>query len=443
MDISIRLGNASVKLNTNMLMCKLMLFSILIPARGSILGITFGANLILLLCFAGQFLASQKLVSNIPKFCLAYILISLFEILIHFSDKSLSNNIIAVARLIAPMYVILIGVTDLEKFRSMLQFIVKVFTVYGVLGIIETLTHFNFFDAVTGTKVVYEHANELRFGLARNRGALDVSINNGMLLCMVLCIAAYVLIYSSPKGHKFYKCCYLIIFIDTFLTLSRGIWMELIATQVLIFLALTSKEKRKILAKIFIAIVLIVAVLSILSPKVLNNITYIVQEMMKSIFDALTGADTSDTSEMNYGVGHRFALWSWVWEKTQGYLIFGTGYSIPFVYVVSPTYIKESIEVMWLYMLYHVGFVGLFGYIIYQIGSICYMIKGYVLEKNILENKKVTFNYVILVATILYFFTQFSCSAFEDLRFYYIMLSLTLAYNRILLRQKKECKDSI
>ena len=260
MDISIRLGNASVKLNTNMLMCKLMLFSILIPARGSILGITFGANLILLLCFAGQFLASQKLVSNIPKFCLAYILISLFEILIHFSDKSLSNNIIAVARLIAPVYVILIGVTDLEKFRSMLQFIVKVFTVYGVLGIIETLTHFNFFDALTGTKVVYEHANELRFGLARNRGALDVSINNGMLLCMVLCIAAYVLIYSSKKEHKFYMCCYLIIFIDTFLTLSRGIWMELIATQVLIFLALTSKEKRKILAKIFIAIVLIVAV---------------------------------------------------------------------------------------------------------------------------------------------------------------------------------------
>ena len=65
------------------------------------------------------------------------------------------------------------------------------------------------------------------------------------------------------------------------------------------------------------------------------------------------------------------------------------------------------------------------------------MIKGYVLEKNILENKKVTFNYVILVATILYFFTQFSCSAFEDLRVYYIMLSLTFAYNRILLRQKK------
>ena len=152
--------------------------------------------------------------------------------------------------------------------------------------------------------------------------------------------------------------------------------MELIATQVLIFLALTSKEKRKILAKIFIAIVLIVAVLSILSPKILNNITYIVQEMMKSIFDALTGADTSDTSEMNYGVGHRFALWSWVWEKTQGYLIFGTGYSIPFVYVVSPTYIKESIEVMWLYMLYHVGFVGLFGYIIYQIGSNCFVLKS-------------------------------------------------------------------
>lgn len=435
MNISIKIGDFSFKQNTGVLFCELLLFSVLIPSRGSILGISFLPNLILLVCFIGQFLTSSKVVRDIPKFCIIYILISVFGILIHFSDKSLSNNVISIVRLIAPVYIILVGITDIDRWMSMLKFIVKAFTVYGVFGIIESLTHFNIYDALTGTKVVYEHANELRFGLARNRGVADVSINNGMLLCLVLCIAAYVLIYASKKEKWFYKLCYMIIFADTFLTLSRAIWMELILTQVLIFIVLTSKEKLKIVAKILIAVAIAVTVLSVISPKILDSVTHIITEMFSSIFDSLTGAETSDTSEMSYGVGHRFALWGWVWEKTQGYLLFGTGYAIPFVYIASPTYVKESIEVMWLYLLYHVGFVGLFGYIIYQIGSIVYMIKGHVLEKALLKDKKVTFNYVMLIATVLYFFTQFSCSAFEDLRFYYIMLALVFAYNRIC-RQK-------
>lgn len=431
MNISIKIGNFTVKQNISVLFCELLLFYVLIPLRGRIFGISFAANLVLIMCFVGQFLVSQRVVYDIPKFCVVYILISIFGILIHYSDRSLVDNVIVIIRFIAPFYIILIGITSMDGFMTMLQYIVKIFTIYGIFGIIEALTHFNIFDALTGTKVVYEAANELRFGLARNRGAANISINNGMLLCLVLCIAAYVLIYASKRNRKWYQLCYLIIFVDTFLTLSRAVWMELVITQILIFVVLAPKSKLKVIGKILLICICGGLLLLIIKPDLLEKITYIFKEMFSSTYDAFSGSDTSESSEMSYGVGHRFILWKWVWEKVQGYLIFGTGDKIPFIYVASSGYIKESIEVMWLYMLYRMGLVGLFGYIVFQIGSIVHMIKGHKLEKKVFEDKKVTFNYVMLVATALYFFTQFSCSGFEDLKFYYIMLALVFAYNKI------------
>lgn len=431
MDISIKIGNFTLKQNITVLFCELLLFYVLIPTRGRVLGIPALANIVLLGCFVGQILISKKIVRNIPRFFVAYIWISIFGILVHFTDRSLIDNAISIIKIIAPFYIILVGITTMDRFMVMLRFIVKAFTVYGVFGIIETITKFNIFDALTGTKVVYEHANALRFGLARNRGALDVSINNGMLLCLVLCVAAYVLIYASKKERKWYQLCYIIIFVDTFLTLSRAIWMELIITQILIFVVLTPRSKRKIIGRILLICVCGGLILMLIKPDVLEKVVYIFKEMFSSTYDAFSGTDTAESGEMSYGVGHRFLLWKWVWEKTQGYLLLGTGYAIPFVYVATPTYIKKSIEVMWLYMFYHVGFVGLFGYIVFQIGSITHMIKGHKAEKKVDEDKKITFNYVMLVATVLYFVTQFSCSAFEDLKFYYIMLALVFAYNKI------------
>lgn len=438
MDISIKIGNYTIKQNIGFLFCELMMFYVLIPTRGRIFGISFGANLVLLVCFLGQFLVSKKLTRDIPKYCMLYIWISVFCTLVHFTDRSIVNNVIAIIKLIAPFYVVVIGITNINQFDSFLKFIVKIFTVYGVFGIVETVTHFNIFDAITGTKVVYEHANSLRFGLARNRGLADVSINNGMLLCLVLCIAAYVLIYATKKERKWYQISYIIIFIDAFLTLSRAIWLELLITQILIFIVLAPKSKIKVIGKIIAVGVVGALLLVCIDSELLEKIKVIFTGMFSSTYDAITGAETSEATDMSYGVGHRFVLWAWVWEKAQGNLIFGASASNPFIYISPAGYVKESIEVMWLFKLYNTGFVGLLGYIIFQIGSIKCMIRGNKLEKELYKDKKVSFNYVMLVATVLYFVTQFSCSAFEDLKFYYIILALLFCYNRICKGKYKE-----
>lgn len=431
MDISIKIGNYKIKQNVGLLFCELLMLYVLIPTRGRIFGISFGANLVLLVCFIGQFLVSKKLTRDIPRYCMLYIMISIFCTLVHFSDRSIVNNVIAIIKLIAPFYIVVMGIKKIEQFEELLKFIVKIFTVYSVFGIVETFTHFNIFDAITGTKVVYEHANSLRFGLARNRGLADVSINNGMLLCLVLCIAAYVLVYASKKERKWYQISYILIFVDAFLTLSRAIWLELIITQVLIFIVLAPKNKRKVIGRIITIGVVGALLLLCISPELLDKISAIFTGMFSSTYDAITGSETSEATEMSYGVGHRFALWLWVWEKAQGSLIFGASASNPFIYISPSGYIKESIEVMWLFKLYNTGFVGLIGYIVFQIGSIRCMIKGNRLEKEVYQEKRVTFNYVMLVATLLYFVTQFSCSAFEDLKFYYIILALLFCYNKI------------
>lgn len=438
MDISIKIGNYTIKQNIGFLFCEVLMFYVLIPTRGRIFGITFGANLVLLVCFIGQFLVSKKLTRDIPRYCILYILISVFCTLVHFSDGSIVNNIIAIIKLIAPFYVIVIGIQNMDQFERLLKFIVKIFTVYSVFGIMETFIHFNIFDVITGTKVVYEHANTLRFGLARNRGLADISINNGMLLCLVLCVAAYVLIYSSKKDRKWYQISYILIFIDAFLTLSRAIWLELLITQILIFIVLAPKSKLKVIGKIITIGAVGALLLVCISPELLEKIGVVFTGMFSSTYDAITGAETSEATDMSYGVGHRFALWAWVWEKAQGHLIFGASASNPFIYISPSGFVKESIEVMWLFKLYNTGFVGLLGYIIFQIGSIKCMLRGNQLEKEVFKDKKVTFNYVMLTATVLYFITQFSCSAFEDLKFYYIILALLFCYNRMCRGKYKE-----
>ena len=143
------------------------------------------------------------------------------------------------------------------------------------LGKANTLASRRAALAYTKTQVVHEHANSLRFGLARNRGLADVSINNGMLLCLVLCIAAYVLIYATKKERKWYQISYILIFLDAFLTLSRAIWLELLITQILIFIVLAPKSKLKIIGKI-IAIGVIGALLLVcISPELLEKISFV------------------------------------------------------------------------------------------------------------------------------------------------------------------------
>lgn len=413
-------------------LCQLLIITLFLPERGSILGVRY--SILLIICCFFQFLIAKQKSVKIPLYYWVYTLIEIFLVIIHFEDRTIFYHVIAILQIIGSTYVILKGIRTERQFNQFLNFILIAFSIYAVLGIIESVFHINIFDILTGTTVEYVYANELRFGFARTRGALNVSINNGMLLCLVLCIAAYCII-NAPRNRKLkYKIAYSLIFLDCFLTLSRAVWIDIFLSQILIFISLSSKKKMVSLFKFIIGIIILLIIGSLISPKLVSSIANILNEMIGSIINVLGG---STTSEMQ-GEGDRLKLWVWVWNMVQNNLIVGVGYAQKFVYRISSFATKESIEVMWLYKLYRTGFVGLVGYIFFQFGDIIYLIKQWIRERRFRKKeKRVSFNYIVLIASITYFITQFSCSSFEDLRFFYIFISMTFVYNNIFNKRKK------
>lgn len=422
------------KISLKIGICLVMLLTIVFPTRGEILGL--GGGTILLMCCVGCIIVQGFKIKkvSIPIFYIIYVVLNVICMLYHKGDRSYYINLIETMNIIGVTYIILSSIKTKIDFDKFIDYIVYIFMIYAILGIIESFFHWNFFDLITHTEVVYKHANELRFGLARSRGATDISINNGMLLCLVLCIVAYKLINSNYKKRRIYFIAYILIFINAFCTLSRGIWIDLFLSQILIFLSLKSSKKLKVIFKIVMVAMTIFILGRLVAPNLIDKVFDIFNEMIGSIINVLGGSAESSMADE----GDRVSLWGWVWSSVQNKALWGLGYDAKFAYLTKAGAVKESIEVMWLYRLYQTGFMGLLSYIFFQLGSIIYATKKMMKKR---KREKVGFNYIFIVASIAYFITQFSCCAVEDLRFYYIMLSLLFCYNTIDKRNLKERLD--
>ena len=405
---------------------KLLLFAamltILIPTRGEIMGIGGPTFYVLFCAIAIMIKKGRK--TKIPKYYIIYLMITLVCIFVHFSERAVFIHIIACLDIIGFCFLASLAIENREDFFSFIRFIVAVFAIYAFFGIIESLLHFNIFDVLTGTSVEYTYANQLRFGLARSRGACDVSINNGMMLCMALCIAAYAMINADKREKKVFTAAYILIFINCFLTLSRGIWIDVLISQGLIFISQRPMKQvisiMKLLALAFVAVI----VCAVAAPSVLTSVGNITDSMVNSVIDIITGGSSSDLQ----GEGDRILLWGWVWSTVQDSLLWGKGYASEFAYLTSQGAVKESIEVMWLRELYKTGLVGMFGYIFFQLGTLIYTFKKR--EKGAIKKGKIGFNQIVLIICISYFITQFSCSCSEDLRFFYCIVGLLFVYNK-------------
>ena len=410
---------------TPMLICKVALLACFIPTRGSVFGINSG-TLLVACCFA-QFLLTRRKV-RIPVFYIVYTLFMAVCIVYHFATRTPYIHLIQICQIVGLVYIVLAAVRgNRKKFDELIDYVVIIASIYGLFGIIESFLKLNIFDILTGTEVVYEYANALRFGLARSRGATGTSINNGMLLCLMEGIVAYRLINCNSK-KKLYTAAYIIVFINCFCTLSRGVWLDFAISQALIFCMLRGDKKLMLVLKV-IAVSAVVFVLGMfLFPEAINGIVGIFNSMMESTIVSLSGESQGD--QMG-GIGDRLELWGWVWIATQGSLTWGKGFNSAFAYLTSAGAIKESIEVMWLYMLYRTGFVGMVGFILLQLGSLKYSIHSHLteLKSKIMPRGKVGFNYIFFSVSIAYYIAMFSCAGSEDLVFYYFFIGLLFSYN--------------
>lgn len=410
---------------TPMLICKIAILSCFIPNRGSILGVNSGT--LLVLCCGGQFLLTRRKI-NIPRFYIVYLISIIACIVAHFGSRTPYIHLIQICQVIGIVYVVLAAIRgSISKFEEILEFIIKIFALYAIFGIIESFFKVNIFDTLTGTQVVYEYANALRYGLARSRGAAGTSINNGMLLCLAEGLIAYKL-FKSYNKKNFHLFAYIVVFINCFLTLSRGVWLDLAISQMLIYLSLKGPKKLILFFKIVFAIAILLIIGQIAFPSVIGSLIEIIDSMINSIITSLSGGSSHD--EMG-GIGNRFELWGWVWISVKNSLMWGEGFSSHFSYLAPSGAVKESIEVMWLYLLYRTGLVGMIGFIWLQIGCLVYSIKMHIKE-NVFKNKhRFGFNYIFIAISISYYITMFSCAGSEDLIFYYFIIALLFSYNSL------------
>lgn len=318
---------------------------------------------------------------------------------------------------------ILYGITTKDAFNRFIDFIIVIFAIYALFCIIESITYFNIFDSLTHTKVEeYLFTNEIRFGFVRNRGAVDISINNGMLQCLVLSLCSYRI--ATNRQIK-YVVSFCLIFLASFLSLSRGVWVQLLISQALVVMVMPGRKKIMLILKTLLALFLVLLIGSVMSSGFTEKIADLIENMFLSIASVFTESNNSNM----IGVGHRFLLWSWVFNTIGSSLVFGLGVGANVSVTTSLGYNKVSIEVMWLYVMYQMGLIGLIGFVVFQIGSIRYSIKH--LKKKKYGDYYNNFNYYILAASVGYFIALFACSGFEDLRFYYIIVALGICYNHL------------
>lgn len=414
-----------MKININTFICKLLVLTCLIPLRGAIFGISGLGGKIRLFSFLLLILWRRSIEKvKIPGFYWFYF-ISYTLCVLHFRNSLVPLQIIEMLfAIIGVMYCVLTTIKCEKHFLSVIDFIIAIFAIYSILGIIESIFHWNFFDVLTGTQVEYIGANEIRFGLARNRGAYGVSINNGMILCLEACLTLYRMA-SSKNITVAYKVAYALIVLDAFLTLSRAVWLYLAFINIAVYLSMSLNKKVSLISKMFIVGLLILVLLSMFLPTALTSVLDIADKMIGSILE--TFGLTAEENEVG-DLGNRLDLWAWVWLSVRDSLLWGKGFLTQFSYNLG-NWNKESIEITWLYVLFRTGFIGLCGYLVFQIGCVYSAIKN--ITKNMKINLSEKFSFYFLIGTIGYFFAQFSASSDSDLVFYYILLALLISKSNL------------
>ena len=412
------------KVSKSLLFAKLMIVSFFLPNRGIFVGYQYLFQLLLFLLYIlanGNKIKINKLI--IPKWIIIYFFILGICILRHFDTRGVLWNLYDLVPAFAAISIIVnCIICNKNNFYKLIDFLLKIVTVYSILCIIESITGFNMYDFLTNDKVIYLFANEIRFGFVRNRGVFDVSINNGAFLTMNLCLCCYRLLSNRDKN---YKLMYLIIFVAAFLGMSRVIWIDLALSQTIIFLGLkTSKKIRYLLiGTLLVSISWIVG--SLLPSSFLGQFFNIIDEMIDTTISGIfvNNSTSTVTSESGlYGIGARFDLWVWVFEATKDKLLWGNGFQEIFRHVYTANTVKTSIEVMWLYRLFKTGLIGMFGLIFLQISSLLSSVK------NLKKYRKLTQNYFFIRCffgmCVGLFVAQLGYTSMEDFNFFFIYLGL-------------------
>ena len=349
-----------------------------------------------------------------------YLFTLLGSYVIHFSRPTSYYGILSVLGFfVCTRYLMCIQIKRQVDVNWIIDVVLFLGCIYAALCLIEDFTQFNLFDIVFSRSVISGGANSFRSGVFRGHGVCSVSTNNAMLLYLIWILSTFKF-YEKGCKRK-YKVFFWIIGAATFMCQARMVILAGIVLQCVVAIRSgVSKAVRR-----FLLATTAVSVLLFFNPALQESINQMFMPIYEEIFLGETHSNIKGVSM--YGSGHRAVLWTWVYETIKSNLLFGKGFVEQFKYTYdagSYNATKTSIEVHWLYVMYQKGLFGLFGFISYQIGVLR------LLFSNRNKRKIADFRFVMMVGTVLYFIMLFGCSGFEDLVFFYFMVTLYILYSK-------------
>lgn len=370
--------------------------------------------------------------SKTNAFFWAYLIVYSVQALV---DSSITKS---TAYIVSQLLVCIILYTELRKnriFEDAIRVLTNVGICVGVYGIFEEVTRINIFHIISRLPEEY-FFSEIRLGIFRIETAFSHPIVYGGYLCFIAALILYrISTTKDEKEIRLLRTGYIIVLINSLLTLSRSSLIILIIEQ-FIFLLNTRQVraiKRIILYLSIISLVIILAIIAIPSfARIFQNIGY----MFLSIFDdKYSSLYTIRFGRNVNAIGNRTDLYAWVRESIQGNEIFGVGTEHEFAYEVRSynsawgnySWIKKSIENEYLYNLYLHGIVGLVSFILNIVGSVFYLYNEYRQSRK----QKIGILSVYLYNTIIviagYALLLLSVSASDNVRMYNVIMCLTFA----------------
>lgn len=331
-------------------------------------------------------------------------------------------------------FVVISGIKSRDSFLKSIRILVYTSGVIACFGIIESTTQFNIFSLINtaGTALNY---NPLRFGLLRILSFTSQTIVYCIYCMFMASMAFYLLSIEQRKRERhILLLIYILLWINGLLTLSRSAILAFIVSQLLL---LYGCGYTKFIIRIFQIVfcgILCYLILGFIFPQIRTvgqNLVFMILAVFNDNYaDTITSSYGSDNLK---GIGNRFQLYSWVWESIKGHTVWGMGSRTAFEYQYTAHYgfydvpsTKTSIEVQYLYVLFHYGIIGLvsevFAYVAILWKSIKSNFKPASWEGNI------SFSFVCAVVFFVYFMAMFAVNQSSEARIFYILVFLLLTY---------------
>lgn len=355
----------------------------------------------------------------------AFILIMLICYMKDFSIMSYINTIL---HMFLPFMICVALIKTEKRLKEALIVFEKACFIYSILGIIEAFTKFNIMYRVFGIELGMGTIDQMmRFGIYRPAGGASMTINN----CIILSVCLLIVLYNrsiKEENTRFSDIVAIMISINAILTFSRSaLLLYFIVLLYYLFVSRALRISKKAIKRFLVAL----PIVSLVYIRIFKSINSAINQfylMFNVVFnDSVESRLASNFGANPNGIGNRFELFGWIFERIENNKLFGLGNSAQFSHAFSSTWIKTSIENEYATILFHFGWVGLVAHLILAIGIIHDIVKS---PDNRDFETNISLKKYCLLFFVIYLVVMLTVAACEDFKMVALLFGLLIARNK-------------